>query len=104
MPSKRYLVKDFFTLHHADICCIQESKLNVVDNSIWRSIGRARLDQLAYTPALGSAGGLIMGWNGALFEDHIIHQGPFCLSIDLILKVVMPIGSAPLFMVLMSVI
>ncbi|KAH7677392.1 DNase I-like protein, partial [Dioscorea alata] len=82
MPSKLYLVKDFLLLNHVDIYCIQESKLSLVDNSICRSIGGTRLDHYSYIPALGSAGGMIVGWNNILFEGHKIYQGTFCLSIE----------------------
>lgn len=29
-PAKRFLVKDFLNLHFADVCCIQESKLEEI--------------------------------------------------------------------------
>lgn len=86
MPSKLYLVNDFLLLHHVDICCIQESNLILVDNSIWRSIGGARLDHYSYTHSLGSAGGIIITWNSSLYEGHMIHQGIFYLSIKLKFK------------------
>lgn len=49
-PAKRFLVKDFLNLHFADICCLQESKLGVISNSMWREIGGYRLDQFAFVP------------------------------------------------------
>lgn len=61
MPSKRFLVKDFLQLHHAGICCLQESKLGVIDPSIWRPIGGARLDRFSSIPAIGTAAGIIIG-------------------------------------------
>lgn len=82
LPSKRFLVKDFLQLHYADICCIQESKLSTVDPTIWRLVGGSCLDLFSYTPALGTAAGMIVGWNNSLVEGTITHQGIFCLSIE----------------------
>lgn len=75
-------MKVFLLSHYSDICCIQESKLSLVDPSIWRLVGGSRLSHFAYTLALGSAGGMIVGWNNNVVEGLIIHQGTFCLSIE----------------------
>ncbi|XP_039129083.1 uncharacterized protein LOC120265272 [Dioscorea cayenensis subsp. rotundata] len=42
-PAKRFLIKDFLNLHFADICCLQESKLESIPEAIWREIGGPRL-------------------------------------------------------------
>lgn len=82
MPSKRFLVRDFLQLHHADICCLQESKLSSIDLATWRSIGGPRLDKFSFVPAIGSAGGIIIGWNSNLFIGILKHQGLFSLTIE----------------------
>lgn len=85
-PSKRFLVKDFLQLHHADIYCIQESKLSTTDPTIWRSVGGSRRDHFIFTPALGSVDSMIIGWNNSLFEGHMIFQGTYYLSIEFRIK------------------
>lgn len=75
MPSKHFLVKDFLRLHHVNICYIQESKLSSIDSTIWRSIGGPRLDQFSFIPAVGSVGGIIIGWNNNLFEGKLRLKG-----------------------------
>lgn len=82
LPSKRFLAKDFLFLHHADICCLQESKLSSVDLMIWRSIGGSRLKKFAFLPAIGTAGGIIIRWNSLSFDKKVIHVGSYCLSIE----------------------
>ncbi|KAH7677250.1 DNase I-like protein [Dioscorea alata] len=59
-PAKRFLVRDFLSLHFVDVCCLQESKLDVVSQSLWREIGGCKLDQFAVVPARGTAGGIIL--------------------------------------------
>lgn len=51
-------MKDFLNLHFADVCCIQESKLEKISPTLWHEIGGIRLDQFCFLPAHGSAGGL----------------------------------------------
>ncbi|KAH7682447.1 DNase I-like protein [Dioscorea alata] len=80
-PSKRFLVKDFLLLHHVDIVCLQESKLSLIGPATWRSIGGPKLDKFAFTPACGSAGAMIIGWNSNLVEGLLLSQGTFCLSV-----------------------
>ncbi|KAH7677354.1 DNase I-like protein [Dioscorea alata] len=64
--SKRFLVKDFLNLHFADVCCLQESKLEKISLATWREIGGQRLNQFLFLLARGLARGIIIGWNSAL--------------------------------------
>ncbi|KAH7692001.1 RNA-directed DNA polymerase protein [Dioscorea alata] len=81
-PAKRYLVKDFLNLHFADICCLQESKLEIITENIWRDIGGARLDQFESLPVKGSTGGIIMGWNSGAHSGKLIKVGTFSLTME----------------------
>lgn len=54
--------------------------------SMWREIGGSRLDQFAYVPAKGSAGGMIIGWNSAILTRRVVTVGEFSLMIDFICK------------------
>lgn len=60
-PAKRFLVKDFLHLHYADVCCLQETKLDRFLSATWREIGGSILDQFEFIPAKGSAGVLSLG-------------------------------------------
>lgn len=70
-PAKRFLVKDFLCLHHAEVCCLQESKLEVVSQTLWREIGGSKLDQYVFAPAKGATGAMILGWNGASLSGRL---------------------------------
>lgn len=58
-PSKRFLVKDFLNIHFAEVCCLQETKLNEITPVTWWKIGESRLDQFAFIPANGSGAELL---------------------------------------------
>ncbi|KAH7666030.1 Exodeoxyribonuclease III protein [Dioscorea alata] len=81
-PAKRFLVKNFLSLHFADVCCLQESKLEDISQAKWREIGGQRLNQLLFCPARGSAGGIIIGWNDACLTGHLVKAGEFSLTVD----------------------
>ncbi|KAH7672068.1 RNA-directed DNA polymerase protein [Dioscorea alata] len=81
-PAKRFLVKDFLLLHFADVCCLQESKLEEVSPVTWRELGGGRLDQFFTLPARGSAGGIIIGWNSTIMSAKLLHIGLFSLIVE----------------------
>lgn len=68
-PSKSFLVKGFLNLHFADVCCLQESNLEMISSALWHEIGGSRLDHFEFLSAKGSAGGIIVGWNSVLFTS-----------------------------------
>ncbi|KAH7685642.1 DNase I-like protein [Dioscorea alata] len=80
--AKRFLVKDLLSLHLADVCCLQESKLEVISSAMWREIGGSRLNQLFYCPARGSAGGIVIGWNDTILKGDLVKVGEFSLTVD----------------------
>lgn len=78
----KHLVRDFLDLHTA-VCCIQESKLAVVDKNIWKSIGGTILDEFCSIPTQRSTGRMIIGWNESMFIRSLIHSNSLCLIIEL---------------------
>ncbi|XP_039127523.1 uncharacterized protein LOC120263623 [Dioscorea cayenensis subsp. rotundata] len=75
-------------MHFADVCCLQESKLEEISAATWREIGGHRLDKFCFVPARGSAGGIIVGWNSASFTCSILTRGTFCLTVEFYSKLV----------------
>lgn len=49
-PAKRYIVSDFLELYKVNVVCIKESKLALVDQSIWCSIGGGHFDYFYFIP------------------------------------------------------
>lgn len=80
--SKHSLVKDFLKLHFADVCCLQESKLEDISLMTWREIGGTFIDQFSFIPVRGSAGGVILGWNNLVVTGQLVQVGVFSLTVD----------------------
>lgn len=81
-PAKRFLGIDFLTLHDAEVCCLQDSKLESISQAKWREIGGSKMDQFIFAPAKGMAGGLIIGWNGAILVGKLEKVGAFSLMVE----------------------
>lgn len=63
--AKRDAVREFVASTKANIVCIQESKLDVVDQyTIMQCIGSA-FDGFEYVPSVWTRGGIIVAWNNA---------------------------------------
>lgn len=84
--SKRFIVKDFLHLHYADICCLQETKLEMIQPAIWRDIGGTSLDKFVFISAKGSTGGIVIGWNSALLTGALVQVGEFSVTVDFVAK------------------
>lgn len=86
-PAKRHLVKDFISSCKVDLVCLQESKLQEIHSSVWRSIGGSRFDSFNFLPAIGTAGGIIIAWDSTLLTGTLVHKGTFSLSISFLNKI-----------------
>ncbi|CAN1184317.1 Transposon TX1 uncharacterized 149 kDa protein [Linum perenne] len=78
---KRFQLKDRFHEFRPSIFCIQESKLEEVDDGIIRSIVGGLRVQWVAKPAFGSAGGIITIWKSDLFELEAQWTGEFCVVV-----------------------
>ena len=68
MQEKRTGVKDFCCLNKIDIVCLQESKLERISDQIFRNGGENVLTDWCSLPAVGTAGGKLIGWNGTVWK------------------------------------
>ncbi|KAH7690240.1 Exodeoxyribonuclease III protein [Dioscorea alata] len=80
--AKQFLVKDFLALHFADLCCLQEYKLEEIQLSTWKEIGGVKLDQFNFLLARGSASGIILGWNPQATSGRLTKMGEFSILVD----------------------
>lgn len=69
-------------LHFANVCCLQESKLDEISMSTWREIGGYRINNFHFLPARGSAGEIILGCNSQLNSGCLANVGAFSISFD----------------------
>jgi hypothetical protein len=68
-PEKCDAVRDTLSISHPHIICIQESKLENFDSFKCRSVFPPYLSSFAFTPVVGSRGGLITVWSPAVVAD-----------------------------------
>lgn len=69
-------------MHFVDVCCLQESKLELISLAIWREIGGSLLNQFTYVPLRGCAEGIIMAWNSVLLYGKLERVGEFNLMVE----------------------
>ena len=62
-PEKRRVIKSFLRYNRADLVCLQETKVQQMNNVMARSIGVGRFLNWRVLNAEGSAGGIILLWD-----------------------------------------
>lgn len=66
--EKRRDVRDLIKKVRADVCCLQESKLEQVNNRVARSIWGSQNFDWEFSPSEGNSGGIITIWNSSVFQ------------------------------------
>jgi exonuclease III len=72
------------TLCH--IACIQETKLDYIDQHTASYIGGFRLRSFAHRPAIGTRGGILLLWNDDHVEVSNIHLGTHLISAKVVIR------------------
>jgi exonuclease III len=78
--KKRPIVRDAISNASPSIMCIQETKLASVDSFCAASFLPSRLSAFATVDAIGSSGGILTGWDPALFSLISSHSTQFTLT------------------------
>ena len=68
------------------VMCLQETRREHFDHSYIRNFCPRRINQFAYSPSVGSSGGIITLWNGNMFNGTVIHSSKFQLTVQLVCK------------------
>lgn len=66
--EKRRAIRDVIVESACDIILIQESKMMAPSTSFFRSLGGSRVDVWCSLDAIGSAGGILIGWSSRKFS------------------------------------
>jgi exonuclease III len=61
-----------------EILCFQETKKEQFDSSFIRNFAPRKFDKFLFAPSVGASRGILVAWNGSLFEGTIIEIHPFC--------------------------
>lgn len=67
---------------NCEIICFQETKKEQFDPSFIRNIAPKKFDKFLYSPSVGASGGILVAWNGSLFDGSIIEIKPFAVAIS----------------------
>ena len=79
-PARRNVVRLFIQSANTAIVCLQESKLETVDqNTVTQTLG-AGFDGFDYLPADGTRGGVIIGWRSDMVTLSSFQKGEFTIS------------------------
>jgi exonuclease III len=65
--SKRSSIRNFIKSKNPDIVCLQETKLSLVPENIYRQIFGRRYDKGICLLAQGTSGGIILTWKKSMF-------------------------------------
>lgn len=67
-PARRSVVADFVRNHNCRLVCLQETKLDTINNAIIaETLGGSFTDNFAYLPAVGTRGGILIAGS----SDHL---------------------------------
>ena len=72
---------------NCNIICFQETKREFIDHSYIHNFCPRRFNKFAYVPSIGNSGGLLIIWNGSLFDGVMLHQEKFQLTVQLRCKI-----------------
>ena len=63
-----------------DIVCLQETKLELIDNNLACFLGAFKLNQFAFKPAHGTRGGILLLWNDRVLDLQRIDIGRYSIT------------------------
>lgn len=81
-PDRRATVHETIASTSCHLVCLQETKLDDVDQFVAAFLGGHRLRSFAQRPAVGTRGGILMLWDENVVGISNIVASEFCLSAD----------------------
>ncbi|KAK1308285.1 hypothetical protein QJS10_CPA09g00724 [Acorus calamus] len=79
--DKQRALADVIKEQRVEVCCIQETKFEVLETSVLRAVGGDRLSEMVVKNAVGSSGGLLTVWDGVHWEAVDSKVGTFSVSV-----------------------
>ena len=62
-PAKRKVVREFFASLRVNVVCLQETKLDTVDQFLVLQCIGPSFDSFSYLPAVETRGGILLAWD-----------------------------------------
>ena len=85
--SKKWLsLRNKIEEANVDIICLQEIKKDQFDYRYLENFYPKRINCFDFLPLVGASGGLLIAWNGSLFQGETLFQNDFSISIKFISK------------------
>ena len=78
--DRRKIIRNFIRKQRVDLVCLQETKIQEMNNVVARSLGVGRLYDWRALNAEGSAGGIILFWDKKAMELVNSEIGLFSIS------------------------
>jgi len=86
MLVRRDVVKEMIQSVRPNLVCLQETKLNQIDNSLRGEFLGNQLDSFEYIPADGTRGGILIAWRSDMVEATGTIKKDFSISMHIKLK------------------
>ena len=85
-PNRRATVHETIAATSCHLACLQETKLEVLDQFTASFLGGARLKSFAHRPALGTRGGFLLLWDDDVVAVSDIVLSVYCLSATVLIR------------------
>jgi exonuclease III len=76
------LIRNKIDESNCEIFCFQETKKEMFDLTFIKNFAPRRFDKFIFAPSIGASGGILVCWNGSLFDGTVIDVKPFAISIS----------------------
>ena len=83
-PDERKVIKNFLRRFRADLVCLQETKVQVMNSALVRSLGVGRRLNWKVLEAEGSAGGILLLWDNSRISlvDSMVGVSPYRVCLE----------------------
>jgi exonuclease III len=76
------LIRNKIEENNCEIFCFQETKKEYFDSAFIRNFAPRRFDKFIYAPSTGASGGILVCWNGSLFDGSVVDIQSFAISVS----------------------
>lgn len=67
---------------NCEIFCFQETKKEIFDSAFIRNFAPRRFDKFIFAPSAGASGGILVAWNGSLFDGTVVAVQSFAITVS----------------------
>ena len=75
-------MREFMSSIQASLVCLQETKLNVIDQFVVMQCLGPSFDGFTFLPAVGTRGGILLAWDSSVFDVRTVSFYSFSLNAE----------------------